>query len=110
MDHFAVLTPHGQLLHSGGYNFQKGFIKDLWNSLWTAGDPSGPLQINCSKTKALVRTQPTILFAGQGTSVGSRISQRRLFRLTLALRISSRLHFMMIRGLLEDQRHAENDN
>jgi len=57
MDHFAVLTPHGQLLHSGGYNFQKGFIKDLWNSLWTAGDPSGPLQINCSKTKALVRTQ-----------------------------------------------------
>jgi len=26
------------LLHSKCYNFQKGFVKALWNSLWTTGN------------------------------------------------------------------------
>jgi len=40
MGHFAMLTPHEQLVETCTQVSER-FIKDLWNSLWIGGPP-GP--------------------------------------------------------------------
>jgi len=48
MDHFAMLTPHEQLVETALHLVQRTFVKDLRNSLrttrksgWKAGGPRG---------------------------------------------------------------------